>query len=60
MKLKIRFEVEVEYTPDKRNYPEGSRTPEAMLALDLASANEDPFLFLSSDTNWVITGDVLK
>lgn len=59
-KMKITFVVEFEYEAKPENYPESHRTPEKMLELDLASANDDPFLFLGDDCEWQITGEVLE
>lgn len=57
-KLKIRFVVDVEYEADPVNYPAGS-TPEEMLKIDLASAEEDPFMTIEGATNWTTTGEVI-
>ena len=59
-RLKIKFVIELEYDAKPENYPENSRTPEGMLAVDLANANEDPFLMISDATDWKITGEILE
>lgn len=60
-KLKLKFVIEVEYEPRPENYPENSRTPEGMLAVDLSNANDDPFMTIGDDSsNWVITGEILE
>lgn len=58
--LRVKIEVEIEYTPDPHNYPEESRTPEGMLAVDIESFEDDPGMVLY-DTNakWKITGMVV-
>lgn len=58
-KAVLKFEIEVPYEIDPRNYPEGSSTSE-MLSMDIEAANEDPFLFLESpNTVWKIGGHLL-
>jgi len=47
----------MEYEANAEHYPEGA-TPEEMLEVDLANAQEDPFLFLEGDSVWRITGEV--
>lgn len=60
-KLRIKFEIVIEYDADPKNYPEGHRTPEAMLAVDLASAENDPFALLGGNTDsWTTTGEVVQ
>lgn len=59
-RLKIKFVVEMEYDANPEHYPEGKRTPEGMLEVDLANANDDPFLIISDNAEWEITGEVLK
>lgn len=59
-KIRIKFEVVVEYTANPSNYPEGKRTPEAMLAVDLDNANSDPFMMLTEDADWKITGELAQ
>lgn len=58
-KLRLKFEVTVEFNANPRNYPKSKRTPEGMLEVDLISANDDPFAFLSQDAEWKITGEVV-
>lgn len=58
-KLRIKFEVVVEYDANPENYPDSARTPEQMLAVDLANADEDPFMMLGEDADWKITGEVV-
>lgn len=61
VKLKIRFVVDVEYQADPSNYPEDSRTPEKMLAIDLDGAKDDPFLMMDMPgAKMEITGEVAK
>ena len=59
-KLQIKFTVTVEYEADPDNYPEGSKTPEGMLAIDLVNAEDDPFMMITGDADWKITGRILK
>lgn len=59
-KLKITFEVSLEYEADPENYP-GCSSPEEMLAVDLANAEDDPFLMLGdSRPVWKIAGAVIE
>jgi hypothetical protein len=58
-KAKITFLVEVEYEMSAENYPDGC-TPEQMLAIDLAGANEDPYLTIDDNATWTITGMLLS
>lgn len=65
-KIKIKFEIAVEYDADPSNYLCASAptieqvTPELMLAVDLKNANEDPFLMIDTSTcKWNITGEIL-
>jgi len=53
--FRLKFEIVLEYEPDPANYPDP--TPEQMLAIDLANANEDPFAFIS-EGEWTITGEI--
>ena len=60
-KAKLVFLVEIEYEQSPDNYEKKDRTPEAMLAVDLVGANDDPFLFLDSpNAVWKITGEILR
>lgn len=60
-KLRIKVEVTHEYEANPAHYPEGHRTPETMVAWDLASAKEDPFFILdAAKTPWVVTGEVVQ
>lgn len=59
-KLRIKFEVVVEYDADPIDYPEGQRTPEAMLAVDVANAEDDPFAVIGESTDWKITGELAQ
>jgi hypothetical protein len=58
-KLRITFTVTMEYEAKPEYYPEGKRTPEAMLEIDLANANEDPFSFLD-DYPVEIKGEIVE
>lgn len=61
MKAKITVSVTFEYEMNPENYMDGERTPEQMLATDLANINDDPFSFIdSSSAQWVIAGELLK
>ena len=58
---RIKILVEVEYEQQPRHYPEDSRTPEKMLAIDLANADDDPFLFINMDAaRMTITGELIE
>lgn len=58
MKGRLTFTVNVEYEIDPRNYP-GCMTPDEMLEVDIAGANDDPFSVLSMDADWKVTGEML-
>lgn len=59
-KIRIKIEVEIEYEPNPENYPEESRTPEGMLAVDLECFEDDPAMVLYDTTaDWKITGEVI-
>jgi hypothetical protein len=54
-KLKMSILVEIEYEPVMAAYPEGS-TLEDVIAIDLAGANDDPFISIDDDkAKWTIT-----
>lgn len=59
-KLRIKFEVTVEYEAHPEHYPEDQRTPEAMLAIDMQHAEDDPFGMLPDAADWKITGEVVR
>lgn len=59
-KLRIKVEAVVEYDADPLDYPEGQRTPEAMLAFDLANAEDSPLLSIGESADWKITGEVAQ
>lgn len=59
MKNKITFTVVVEYDVNPDNYPAWF-TDDQRLAIDLENANEDPFMMLGDDADWLITGEVIK
>lgn len=56
--IRITFNVVVEYEADPQNYPDGY-TPEQMLAVDLANAEEDPFLLVEGG-EWTTTAEIVK
>lgn len=59
--MRFVLNLEVEYTPNPDNYPEGS-TPEEMLEIDRANAQKDPSLFFQGATRWPrceVTGTAL-
>lgn len=58
-KIKLTFVVTVEYDANPVNYPEGQRDEASMLKIDLANADEDPYLYLDQG-KWEITGEVVK
>ncbi len=59
MKARMTITVTIEYDIHPEHYPEGATT-EGMLAIDIASANEDPYSFLDMDAGWVITAEVIE
>lgn len=60
-KIRIKFEIVVEYDADPEYYPDDKRTPNGMLEVDLKNANEDPFAMMGLDeAKWTITGEVVK
>ena len=59
-KARIKIEVVIDYEMRPSNYPPNS-TPKEMLDIDLAGANEDPFIMMDSDNvEWNISGEILK
>lgn len=60
-KLRIKIEITVEYEPNPEHYAEADRTPEGMLAIDLAGAEADPFSTIDNrNAVWKITGEVVQ
>lgn len=57
-RIRITFNVVVEYDADPANYPKGS-TPQQMLDIDLANAEEDPFLMVEGGA-WTTTGEIVQ
>lgn len=57
-KVRIKFEVTVEYEIIKDSYPAGA-TDEKCLAIDLANAEEDPFMLITDSADWKITGEIV-
>lgn len=58
-KLRVTVTAVVEYEPDPRHYPDCDGDPRRMLAVDLACAEEDPFLFLGNrQAEWTVSGEV--
>lgn len=61
MKIRLKWTQVVEYEPDPANYPEDKRTPEGMLEVDLAGANDDPMLMFDCDrTDSKIEGEIVE
>ncbi len=59
-KLKITIKYELEYEPNPNYYPENNRTPEKMLALDLANTEDDPYLTIENgDCTLTIIGEII-
>lgn len=60
-KLRIKIEAVIEYDADPTAYPEDKRTPEGMLEVDLANAEDDVFSLLESDkVQWTFAGEVVS
>ena len=60
-KAKITITIEVEFEQNPEFYPEDERTPEKMLAIDLAAARDDPFLTMDcEEAKWTIIGEIVK
>ena len=60
-KIRVTITAVVEYDADPNNYPEDKRTPEGMLEIDLAGADDDTIGFISGDNvKWSISGEVIK
>jgi hypothetical protein len=58
-KLRITITAVIEYEANPAHY-EGCSTPDQMLAVDLRSADEDPFLYLGSNVaEWKTSGEVV-
>ncbi len=57
-RIRITMTVVHEYDANPENY--GNQPPEAMLAIDLANANDDPFLFIGDEAEWSITGEIVE
>ena len=57
-KFRITFNVVVEYEADPKNYPNGY-TAEQMLEVDLANAEEDPFMLIEGG-QWTTTAEIVK
>ena len=57
-KARITFTVVVEYEMKPEYYDDGS-TPEQMLDVDIANANEDPMLMIGEDAKWEIVGELI-
>ena len=65
MKAKITFvvEVETELEPELygRDVDPSTLTPEAMLAMELEIADDDPIGYVTCDNaNWEITGELIE
>jgi len=58
-KVKITFLVVKEYEIKPEYYP-GCSTLEEMIAVDVASANDDPYLTIGDDSNWSISGEIIE
>ena len=61
MKLRFTMISVREYEPKPEYYPEDKRTPEGMLDIDLASAEDDPGLFFDgcSGTTYKIEAEIV-
>jgi hypothetical protein len=59
-KLRVTLTATVEYEAKPEYYPEDKRTPEGILGVDLANAEEDVFLFLDDVTKWNIKGEIVS
>jgi len=59
-RLRITLTVVLEYDANPKNYPVDQRTPEGMLAVDLESAEDDPYILIGDDAAWKITGEIVK
>lgn len=57
-RIRITLNVVVEYEADPRNYPDGA-SPQDMLNIDLANAEEDPFMVIG-DGKWTTTGELVE
>ena len=58
-KAKITFIVVKEYEIKPKYYP-GCVTLEEMLAVDISSASDDPYLTIGDDSNWAISGEIIE
>lgn len=61
MKARVTVTAVVEYELKPENYPEGRRTPEAMLKMDLEAADDDTFMFLDNpNVKWAFKGETIN
>lgn len=60
VKARITMTVTVEYEINPTSYPKGA-TPEEMLAIDIANAEDDPYIFLEMpESKLVVKGEILE
>lgn len=58
-RFKITFTVAIDYEVNPENYP-GCDTDEERLAIDLKNAEDDPFMMITNDADWKVTGEIVK
>jgi len=60
VKARIIVTCSIEYEMHPENYPKGC-TPKEALDIDVAGANDDPFLTMyRENAQWTITGELIK
>lgn len=58
-KIRLTFVIVKEYEPNPAYYSAGD-TINDMLACDIGSANDDPYLVIGDDADWKITGEIIE
>ena len=58
-RFKITFTITIDYEVNPESYP-GCDTDEERLAIDLKSAEDDPFMMITNDADWKVTGEIVK
>ena len=57
-KARFTFTVVKEFEMNPEYY-DGCTTPSQMLAVDIANANEDPYLFIGHDVEWNVKAELI-
>lgn len=57
--IKIKLTLERSYQVNPDNYPKGASFDD-MLKIDIENFKDDPWLFLDSDDDIIVTGEVIE